>query len=65
MPSLCLCVSDSWRVDELSEVTQSQPSVIRKHLSYWVCQGILYEESTDIFTLTSSFDLVDVEVNGQ
>ena len=41
----------TWTVDSLSSTLESQPSIIRRHLGFWVSQGILKEQSTDMFTV--------------
>ncbi len=34
-------------------MTESQPAIVRKHLSFWVSQGVLREGPTDTFTIAS------------
>ncbi len=41
----------TWTVDALSTQLSSNPSSIRKHLGYWVGQGVLREDSNDTFTV--------------
>ena len=41
----------TWTVDTLSGVLEAQPSVIRRHLGFWVGQGVLREHPTDTFTV--------------
>lgn len=41
----------TWTVDRLSSTLESQPSIVRRHLGFWVSQGILKEQSTDMFTV--------------
>ena len=41
----------TWTVDSLSSTLESQPSIVRRHLGFWVSQGILKEQSTDTFTV--------------
>ena len=43
--------ADTWSVDSLSNVVESQPSVVRRHLGFWVSQGILKEQSSDVFAV--------------
>ena len=43
--------ADAWTVDSLSGTLESQPSVVRRHLGFWVSQGVLKEQSTDVFTV--------------
>lgn len=46
-----ICVPvDVWSVDELCRKLDSVPSVIRRHLLYWVSQGVLYEGTVDVFS---------------
>ena len=53
--SLCLSCSlllpGTWTVDSLSGVLEAQPSVVRRHLGFWVGQGVLKESPTDTFTV--------------
>ena len=42
---------DVWTVDNLSTALESQPSVVRRHLGFWVSQGVLKEQSPDVFTV--------------
>jgi len=46
-----ILVSGTWTVEALSAKLSSSPSSIRKHLGYWVGQGVLREESNDTFTV--------------
>lgn len=41
----------TWTVDCLSSAIESQPSVVRRHLGFWVSQGVLKEQSTDTFVV--------------
>ena len=41
----------TWTVDTLSGALEAQPSVIRRHLGFWVGQGVLKEHPTDTFTV--------------
>lgn len=41
----------TWTVDSLSSTLESQPSIVRRHLGFWVSQGILKEQSTDTFSV--------------
>lgn len=43
--------ADTWTVDSLSSALESQPSVVRRHLGYWVSQGVLKEQATDVFAV--------------
>lgn len=43
--------SGHWNIDSLSRELRAQPSVIRKHISFWVSQGLLQETSIDEYTL--------------
>ena len=43
--------ADVWTVDNLSSTLESQPSVVRRHLGFWVSQGVLKEESPDVFAV--------------
>ena len=38
-------------MEELSSALEAQSSVVRRHLGFWVSQGILRETSTDRFTV--------------
>lgn len=40
-----------WNIESLSRVLKAQPSVIRKHVGFWVSHGLLKEQSTDEYTL--------------
>lgn len=46
-----LVVIETWTVEELSLKLESQPSVTRRHLVYWVSQGVLYEDPLDNFNV--------------
>ena len=46
-----LVVIETWTVEELSLKLESQPSVTRRHLVYWVSQGVLYEYPLDNFNV--------------
>ena len=48
---LSLISAGTWTVDSLSSALESQPSIIRRHLGFWVSQGILKEQSTDTFAV--------------
>ena len=41
----------TWTVDALSSTLEAQPSVVRRHLGFWVGQGVLKEHPTDSFTV--------------
>lgn len=38
-------------MEELSGVLEAQPSMVRRHLGFWVSQGVLREQPTDSFTV--------------
>ena len=38
-------------MDALSSTLEAQPSVVRRHLGFWVGQGVLKEHPTDTFTV--------------
>ena len=38
-------------MESLSGVLEAQPSVVRRHLGFWVGQGVLKENPTDTFTV--------------
>ena len=38
-------------MDALSSTLEAQPSVVRRHLGFWVGQGVLKEHPTDSFTV--------------
>ena len=38
-------------MDNLSSALEAQPSVVRRHLGFWVGQGVLREQPTDTFTV--------------
>lgn len=40
-----------WNIDALTRVLKAQPSIIRKHIGFWVSQGLLKELSTDEYIL--------------
>ena len=44
-------VTGSWTVEEMSAVLEAQPSVVRRHLGFWVTQGVLREGQHDMFTV--------------
>jgi anaphase-promoting complex subunit 2 len=40
-----------WTIEELSQVMQMSGSLLRRKISYWQSQGILREQSPDVFVL--------------
>ena len=38
-------------MDGLSSVLEAHPSAVRRHLGFWVSQGVLKEKPTDTFTV--------------
>ena len=44
-------VTGSWTVEEMSAVLEAQPSMVRRHLGFWVTQGVLREGQHDMFTV--------------
>ena len=46
-----LLLPGCWTVDGLSAALEAQPSVTRRHLGFWVGQGVLREHPTDTFTV--------------
>ena len=45
------CIIGTLTVDELSTVLEAQASSVRRHLGFWVGQGVLKEKGTDCFTV--------------
>lgn len=45
--------SGHWNIESLSRVLKAQPSVVRKHIGFWVSQGLLKETIVDEYTLVS------------
>ena len=43
--------TDCWSIDCLSRLLKAQPSVVRKHIGFWVSQGLLKEQSTDVYAV--------------
>ena len=41
----------TWSVEEMSGALEAQPSVVRRHLGFWVMQGVLREGRHDSFTV--------------
>lgn len=50
MTTSLFCVIGTWSVDALSTKLTCTPSTIRRHLGYWVGQGVLREDLDDMFT---------------
>ena len=46
-----LLLQGCWTVESLSAALEAQPSVTRRHLGFWVGQGVLREHPTDTFTV--------------
>ncbi len=40
-----------WTVEALSSALEAQPSAVRRHVGFWVSQGVLKEKPTDTFTV--------------
>lgn len=60
-----LVVIETWTVEELSLKLESQPSVTRRHLVYWVSQGILYEDPLDKFNVVEEESKDGVQREGK
>ena len=46
-----IIIIDTWSLSELCTILESQPTALRKHLMYWVSQGVLYEDLHDTFSV--------------
>ena len=44
---------------------EAQPTTVRRHLSYWVSQGVLHENPTDTFTIVENINEADTVLTGQ
>ena len=55
---VCAPTSDTWTISDLSKRTELSSSALRKHLAFWVSQGVLKETAQDEFT---SSDCCSVE----
>lgn len=55
--TLLLCIG-CWSIEALSHSLKTQPSVIRKHVGFWVAQGILKELYTDRFSIVRQQKMV-------
>ena len=47
---VCAPTSDTWTISDLSKRTELSSSALRKHLAFWVSQGVLKETEQDEFT---------------
>ena len=47
---ICAPTSDTWTISDLSKRTELSSSALRKHLAFWVSQGVLKETEQDEFT---------------
>ena len=54
-PSVCI---GCWSIEALSHSLKTQPSVIRKHVGFWVAQGILKECCTDRFSIVKQQQMI-------
>ena len=43
--------SDRWTLEDLSSVMHVPPGLLKRRLGFWISQGVLKEESTDIFVV--------------
>ena len=46
--------TESRTVEELCTLTEGQPAAVRRHLLYWVSQGVLQEGPIDTYTITKN-----------
>ena len=52
-------------VEELCDLMEAQPTTVRRHLSYWVSQGVLHENPTDTFTIVENINEADTVLTGE
>ena len=43
--------SDRWTLEDLSSVMHVPPGLLKRRLGFWISQGVLKEECTDIFVV--------------
>ena len=43
-------------IDSLSRSIKAHPSVVKKHVGFWVSQGLLKEISTDVYGLVQEYN---------
>ena len=48
---MCHFFEDCWKLDDLSMLLDTQSSIIRKHVTFWIAQGIIKEVCKDTFAV--------------